>query len=153
MRALYLIGSYVFAATLIFGNSSNLQAGENNANNLRTQGDCTDCPAATQKMQQNRMQQSQLEYWMVNEKFWTLEAEASINEEALEHEEGLEEWMVEDNFLGFFEERTELDKGLEAWMLDDDFWQISSASYVDTPVDRIYLPLEQWMIDPGFWTL
>ncbi len=153
MRALYLIGSYVFAATLIFGNSSNLQAGDNNAKNLRAQGDCTDCPAATQEMQQNRMQQSQLEDWMTNDSFWTLETRAPQTAYASEQEEGLEEWMVEDNFLGFFEERKELDKGLEAWMLDDDFWQISSASYVDTPVDRIYLPLEQWMIDPGFWTL
>lgn len=152
MKALYLIGSYVFAATLIFGNSFSVQAKSSVENNLTGEGECIDCPAATQEMQQTSMQQMQLEEWMMNDNFWTLETEADQSEYAIEQEESLEEWMLEENFLGFFEEN-EREQNLESWMVESDFWQISTESFVDVPDQKTYLPIEQWMVDPGFWTL
>ena len=152
MKALYLIGSYVFAATLIFRNSSSVQAKSSVENNLIGEGECTDCPAAMQEMQQTSMQQMQLENWMINENFWTLEVDATQNDYAPEQEEHLEAWMVEENFLGFFGEH-EKEQGIEPWMIDAEFWQISTESYVDMPEQKNYQPLENWMVDKGFWTL
>lgn len=126
MKNKYFKITKTFTLAILFAGIVNISnaafiSGEN------LQNICLECFEVDQSVEM-REESSQLEDWMLNDEFWTvenstnnsiLEFEASPNEEFSE----IENWMIDDNF--WIQEKNENNEYvIESWMTDPDFWQI-----------------------------
>lgn len=86
-----------------------------------------------------------LEDWMTNESFFTVNTMETETENALE----LEDWMVNENYFNqaVFQNEAETESALELedWMVNDTYFQ--APKNVETP-----LALENWMLAENYWT-
>jgi len=85
-----------------------------------------------------------LEDWMTNASFFTVNAMNTETEDALE----LEDWMVNENYFSQsafqFETETENALELEDWMVNENYFQAPKNG--DEP-----LALENWMVADKYW--